>query len=275
MKIKKITYAIAVAGLASVAGSAWAQSAKFTAVYSDSAELIRSEACDETGLGDNYCSELNLGNTGEVVATRMATIKVPNDKELLVGLSAQVELFTETLVKGKKGTTSNALVMAEGGVELFACNDDDVCYRGEPGRVVLSRRIQELEATLGGVIESCTVAVQVDPDTGTGSGTFDLDDCVVEDESIRLALTTMAAHHFNFVFPNMPQGDYEVIARFSANSTAVTEVWCDEIHDYCEEADGGAGGSAYAVIGKYLMSVQQVHAVKDENGDPVIVEIPN
>jgi hypothetical protein len=271
--MKRILISIVVASAMFSVG-AMAQSAKFTAVYSDSPELIRSEACAYTGTVDEtYCTDLGLGNTGEVVAKRMATIKVPNGKELLVGLSAQVELFTETVVRGKKGTTSMATVMAEGGVELFACDEDDVCYRGEPGRVVLSRRIQELEATLGGVIESCTVAVQVDPDSGTGSGSFDLDDCVVEDEAIRLALTTMAAHHFNFVFPNMPQGDYEVIARFSANSSAVTDVWCDEIHAFCEVTDGGAGGSAYAVIGKYLMSVQQVHAVKDENGEPVIVVI--
>ncbi len=251
---------------------AMAQSAKFTAVYSDSAELIRSEACADAGtLDGSYCTDLGLGNTGEVVATTMATIKVPQSKELLVGVSAQVELFTETIVKGKKGTTSRALAMAEGGVELFAC--DGVCYRGEPGRVVLSKRTQELEATLAGVIESCTVEVQVDPDTGTGSGSFDLDDCVVEDESIRLALTTMAAHHFNFVFPNLPQGEYAVIARFSVNSAAEAEVWCEEQHDFCVVADGGAGGGAYAVIGKYLMSVQEVRAVKDENGDPTIVDM--
>jgi len=250
---------------------AMAQSAKFAAVWSDSAELIRSEACTETGLDDSYCSDLGLGNTGEVVATTMATIKVPQSKELLVGVSAQVELFTETIAKGKKGTTSRALAMAEGGVELFACNG--VCYRGEPGRIVLSKRTQELEATLAGVIESCTVDVQVDPDTGTGSGSFDLGDCDVEDESIRLALTTMAAHHFNFVFPNLPQGDYDVIARFSVDSAAEAEVWCDEQYTYCDPADGGAGGAAYAVIGKYMMTIQEVRAVKDEGGDPTQVDM--
>jgi hypothetical protein len=252
--------------------TAMAQSAKFAAVWSDDPELIKSEACADAGtLNDVYCDDLNLGNTGEVTATTMATIKVPQSKELLVGISAQVELFTETIVKGKKGTTSRALAMAEGGVELFACND--VCYRGEPGRVVLSKRTQELEATLAGVIESCIVDVEVVDDIATGSGSFNLGMCDVEDEAIRLALTTMAAHHFNFVFPNLPQGEYEVIARFSANSAAEAEVWCDEQYTYCDPDDGGAGGAAYAVIGKYMMSIQEVRAVKDEGGDPTEVEM--
>jgi len=251
---------------------AFAQSAKFTAVWSDTASLIRSEACHATNAAD-YCTDLNLGNNGEQVATAIATIKVPQAKELLVGVSAQVELFTETLARGKKGTTSTAVAMAEGGVRLFACND--VCYEGKPGRVTLSKRTQELEATLAGVIESCTVDVTVDTDTGLGSGSFDLDDCVVEDESIRLALTTMAAHHFNFVFPNLPQGDYEVIARFDTNSSASSEVTCDtSVYDYCSTTDGSAGAGAYAVIGKYMVTVQEVQAVHDEGGDPVEVDLP-
>jgi hypothetical protein len=253
--------------------TAMAQSAKFTAVYSDAPELIRSEACAELRLDDTYCSTLGLGNTGEVVAYTMASIKVPQSKELLVGLSAQVELFTETLVRGKKGTTSTATAFAEGGVRLFACNG--ACYEGEPGRIVLSNRTQELEATLGGVIESCTLDLAVDFDLETASGSFDLDDCVVEQESIRLALTTMSANHFNFVFPNLPQGDYEVIARFDTNTSAAAAVTCDTtIYDFCVVEDGSAGAAAVAIIGKYMMTVQEVRAVKNEGGDPVVVALP-
>ena len=248
-----------------------AQSAKFTAVWSDTAQLIRSEACHDTNEA-SYCTDLQLGNTGEVVADVVAHIKVPQAKELLVGVSAQVELFTETLAKGKKGTTSTAIAMAEGGVRLFACNG--VCYEGEPGRVTLSKRTQELEATLAGVIESCTTEVKVNTDTGVGSGSFDLDDCVVEQESIRLALTTMASHHFNFVFPNLPQGYYEIIARFDTDSSAMSEVTCDtSVYDYCSTSDGSAGAAAYAVIGKHMITVQEVQAIKDEGGDPTEVDI--
>ena len=269
--MKRILISIVLAS-AMFSVTAMAQSAKFAAVWSDNPELIRSEACADAGtLNDDYCNDLGLGNTCEVTATTMASIKIPQAKELLVGISAQVELFTETVAKGKKGTTSRALAMAEGGVELFACNG--VCYRGEPGRIVLSKRTQELEATLAGVIESCTVDVEVVDDVATGSGSFNLGMCDVEDEAIRLALTTMAAHHFNFVFPNLPQGNYDVIARFSANSAAEAQVWCEDQYTYCDAADGGAGGAAYAVIGKYMMSIQEVRAVKDEGGDPTEVDM--
>jgi hypothetical protein len=267
---KRVLMAAAALSLVSTTGSA--QSAKFTAVWSDTAQLVRSEACHATNEAD-YCTDLNLGNTGQQVAKVMAEIKVPQSKELLVGVSAQIELFTETLAKGKKGTTSTAVAMAEGGVRLFACNS--VCYEGQPGRVILSKRTQELEATLAGVIESCTVAVTVNPDSGIGSGSFNLSNCIVEEEAIRLALTTMAAHHFNFVFPNLPQGDYEVIARFDTDSSATSEVTCDtSVYDYCSTSDGSAGAAAYAVIGKHMITVQEVRAIKDEGGDPTEVVLP-
>ena len=112
---------------------------------------------------------------------------------------------------------------------------------------MLASRTQELEATLGGVIESCTTT-DIDFSTALGfvtsvnSVTWDLDDCEVEDEAIRLALTTMAAHHFNFVFPNLPQGNYKVIARFTTSARAEAEVTCGAEYDFCDITEGGAGG---------------------------------
>lgn len=242
---------------------AMAQSAKFAAVWTDGTTVVRSEACATTS-GD-YCTEAGLSNTGETVGLTMATIKVPQSKELLVGISAQVELMTETIVKGKRGSLSKAMAMAEGGVELSACNASG-CYPGMPGRIVLSSRTQELEAILAGIIEDCTVEVQVDPDTGTGAGTFDLGDCTVADEMIGLALSTMAAHHFNFVFPDLPQGDYDIIARFSTNALATAEASCPAESPYCEDGDGNASASAYAIIGKTMMTIQEVRAVKGSLG---------
>jgi len=266
---KKLNMVVLVAALAAVVSAPVlaAPSAKFAAIWSETeASVVRAEACADAGTVDTtYCTDAGLGNTGEVVGTTLATIKVPSSKELLVGVSAQVELFTETLAKGKKGTTSSALAMAEGGVELLACSEAG-CFMGKPGRVVLNKRTQELEATLAGVIEECTVDVQVDTDTGTGSGTFNLDDCTVEDEAIKLALTTMSAHHFNFVFPDLPQGDYSIIAKFSTNAAATASVTCGDEYTYCAVEDGGAGGSAYAVIGKYMMTIQEVRAVQGSLG---------
>jgi len=248
-----------------------AQSAKFTAVYNDSAEVVRSDACSSTV--ENFCDELGIGsNDSDEVASTIATIRVPQAKELLVGLSAQVGLWTSTVVKGKRGSYSRALAFAEGGVDLYACNQaSGTCYVGQPGHVVLSSRQQELEAVLGGVIEECDLELTVDPDALTASGSFDLSDCTVANEMIGLALTTLAAHHFNFVFPNLPQGDYQVVAKLSTSAAAESEWNCGNSYDPCVlegEEDPSATGQAYAFIGKHIMTVQTVRAVKGENGDP-------
>ena len=274
--MKRILICIALAS-AMFSVTAMAQSAKFASVWDDGGTIITSVACEDTQTMDvSYCDDLGLTG-GTAVGMEMATIKVPQSKELLVGISAQIELFTETAVKGKKGTTSTATAGADAAVELFACNNG-TCYAGQPGQVMLASRDQELEATLGGVIETCTT-YDIDVTTTEGFVTsvnsvqWDLDDCEVEDEAIRFALTTMAAHHFNFVFPNLPQGEYEVIARFSTAARATADVTCGGEMDFCDVTEGGAGGAASVIIGKRMMTVQEVRAVKDDGGDAVEIEM--
>ena len=145
--MKRILICIALAS-AMFSVTAMAQSAKFASVWDDGGTIITSVACEDTQTMDvSYCDDLGLTG-GTAVGMEMATIKVPQSKELLVGISAQIELFTETAVKGKKGTTSTATAGADAAVELFACNNG-TCYAGQPGQVMLASRDQELEATLG------------------------------------------------------------------------------------------------------------------------------
>ena len=252
---------------------AMAQSAKFAAVWTDGVKVIKSEACDSTE--DNFCDEIT--NTGAQFGYTLANIKVPQSKELLVGISAQIELFTQTIVKGRKGSLSTATAMAEGGVSLLACNDaSGECFEGAPGYITLSKRQQELSAVLGGVIEECTFDVTLDVliDVASGSATWTLDDCVVLQEEISLALTTMAAHHFNFVFPDLPQGDYAVMATFKTDATAAAEASCSADAIYCDaELDGDASAVSHAIIGKTMMTVQEVRAVKGSLGSMEFIDI--
>jgi hypothetical protein len=265
-------------------GSEMAQSAKFTAVYedTDNIEIIRTEACASTD-GADYCDATG-SSTSLSVLKGFATIRVPQNKELLVGLSAQVGLGTFTEAKGKKGTRSIATAFAEGGVTLFACEAENttVCYEGRPGYVTLSNRMQQLEAVLGGVIESCDVEVLVDFDLKTASGSFTLADCAVLDEAISLGLTTLASHHFNFVFPDMPQGDFDIIAKFQTEASATAEAYCEYTYPGTEEEPdllgcldemGTANATAYAYIGKWMMTVQTVRAVKDEDVRGGVIDI--
>lgn len=298
---------------AMIAGSAVAQSAKFTAVYNDEIDptFVLSQACDSYPDG-SLCGELGAGDDNSVLSG-FAQIRVPQSKELLVGLSAQVALGTLTEVKGKRGSTSSAAAFAEGGVTLFACETETLnCYEGKPGYVTLSNRNQELEAVLGGVIENCDVTVVLEGeiiDDLTASGSFKLSDCSVLDEAISLGITTLASHHFNFVFPNLPQGDYDIVAKFETQASATAEAGCayesadlgcqdgvidsdvsegdcvltggypqyDEFDAYesCLYSSGSAKAEAWAYIGKWMMTVQTVRAVKDENGsygDPIVID---
>lgn len=252
--------------------TAIAQSSKFAAVWSENPIALAVTACDSTE--SLFCG--GLSDFDETAGYTMANIRVPQSKELLVGISAQVGLFTSTEVKGKRGSYSYAMAAAGGSVVPYACNIDTlVCTPGAPGTVVLDARIQELEAVLGGIIEECTFAVSlpVVNDFATGTATFNLGDCEVAQEEIGLALSTLSASHFNFVFPDLDQGDYAIVAYFVTAAGAEALANCPAESEYCLEGDGAAYAISHAFIGKTMMTVQTVRAVKNELGAMEIVEL--
>ena len=223
-------------------------SAKFAATYSNDGPYLVSmvtitDAIADTGL----IFDINEGYT-------FATIKVPQDKELLVGISSEIGLTTDTSIKGKNGGAAKAIAGAGAYVAVFACpvGGGDCTDLALPGPVALSERIQTLSARLGGVIESCT---DLNEDGGIDVKT----ECVVSDEEIGLALDTLASHHFNFVLPNMDQGEYNIIAYFVTGAMGSVDI------DETSVADGGtvsASTFAKAWIGNYMLTVQQVRATK-------------
>ena len=152
--MKKFLITIGALGLVPFfVGSAMAEgqpSAKFAATWTDSPGLqsavIITDATEDTVMVDS--------NTGYT----LATIKVPQDKELLVGVSAEIGLVTDTSVKGKNGGTARAIADAEAYVTVFAVpRDGGGDVTAAPGQIMLSKRVQDLGATLGGVIQSCAV----------------------------------------------------------------------------------------------------------------------
>lgn len=241
-----------------VSGAAVAgPSAKFAAVYGNDGPYVKSMAVIEDATQDTVASDENTGYT-------FATIKVPQDKELLVGLSAEVALTTDTSIKGKNGGTARAIAGAGAYVKICALHAGTatVAACAMPGPITLSKRVQELSATLGGVIESCTDA--------NGDGKIDVKtECAVSDEEIGLMLDTLAAHHFNFVLPDMDQGEYDITAYFMTSADVTVDI--DEV----SVMEGGeVSGSAFAkaFIGSYMMTVQQVRAVKGSILDIDIIE---
>jgi hypothetical protein len=242
--MKNLTIGL-VAASVMLAGPALAQSAKFAATYDDSRFSVVSVIDSDTQPND--CN-VNDGYT-------FATIKVPQDKELLVGVSSEVLLVTDTSIKGKDGGTARALAYASAEVTVGACPvDGGDCQIAAPGSVVLADRFQILEGTLGGVLTNCT--------DSNGDGDIDLSDCELTDEEISLVIDTLSSHHFNFVLEDMDQGDYNIVALFGTAA-------CNEISS---DGDAEAFAFAMAAIGKSMVTVQQVRATKDGIIDANIID---
>lgn len=237
-----------------MAGTALAgPSAKFAATYDDRSDndeyfnvvsIIGAEGTEQ----EFACNE----NDGY----QFATIKVPEQKELLVGLSAEIILITDTSIKGKEGGYARALAAAGGRMTILACPvGGGDCVMAAPGSVTLADRFQILDGVFGGVLEECT---DVD-----GDGSVDVPgECTFSDESIGLILDTLTSHHFNFVLPNMEQGEYDIKAMFSTFA-------CNSI---VTEGDASAATFAGAAFGKYMLTVQQVRAAKGGIIEAEIIE---
>lgn len=273
MRVKKLVCAVIGIGLVSiVAGAAMAgPSAKFAATWTDSPALASVAVITDATEDTVVVVDPNIGYT-------LATIKVPQDKELLVGVSAEIGLVTYGAVKGKDGGTAKAIADAEAYVTVFAVpKAGGVDVIAAPGKIMLSKRVQELGATLGGVIQECTDGdtdfdgnANVEPD-----GTIDIaTECLVTDEEISLLQDTTAAHHFNFVLPNMDQGEYDIKAVFTTGARAEVDI-CDvgEACMYDPEGTVRASAEAKAVINKTMLTVQQVRAAKGGVIDTEITEM--
>jgi hypothetical protein len=125
------------------------------------------------------------------------------------------------------------------------------------------------------VIQSCEVNCVQDELTGeiVCDDIVIADDCEVTDEEIGLLQSTTAAHHFNFVLPNLDQGVYDIKAVFTTGARAEVDI-CDEGEACSYDPDGTVTASAMAsaIINKTMLTVQQVRAAKGGLQDTEIIE---
>ena len=171
------------------------------------------------------------------------TIKTSNQKDLFVGTSFEVGLYTKTIVKSKNMVSDTST--ARGSVQVRVLVDG---VPAEPGAVVFGRRSQTLSATLEGQIGG---ALTVDPTTGS----IVVDPALVNPETIELILRTMDAASFNFVALNVPQGVHTVTVQARINTGGSAEEGEFE---------------ARALVGKGSVTVESVRLIKDAN---VILEV--
>lgn len=163
-------------------------------------------------------------------------IKTPEKKDLLIGVSFETGLYTQTKVKGKRGDSDSATASAM--IKVRVLIDGISAW---PPQVVYDRRTQMLNAVLGGVIESCQDL--------NADGVINVAlECFVTDEEIELILDTMAAHHFNFVAPNMSTGVHQLVVEVMITSSSVSDA------------------AAMATVGRGSLSVEEVRATNTEYG---------
>jgi len=179
------------------------------------------------------------GGTGDLIVP----IKTANKSDLLVGVSLQSTVVTDTTAKGKNGEVSTSV--AEGEVAVCLSVDDGAHTDLAPDCVVFEMRRQTLETKLSGVL-TCTAT-----DAG---GNVDFDDfCYVsDDEYVRLLLETMSANHFNFVVRNLGPGDHTITATVAGT----TSTNCSG-NDVC---------AADVAVGPGSITVEEVRATNDDSG---------
>lgn len=156
-------------------------------------------------------------------------------KDLIVGLSFETNLFTETVVRSKGGTKDSSTASAAIRMKVFV--DGEMI---QPGEVVFDKRHQELWAQLGGVLD-CQDTVDAD---GVYDGIISFDECDLTEEEIGLILDTTAAHSFNFLAYNIGSGSHliEAYAKLEKDGTTQT-----------------GESNASASLGKGTLSVWEVH----------------
>ncbi len=248
-EMRKSAYIVIVAVVALVAfvsGNAQAQSAKFAANWSNDVVSVKagiaynpSDPTNTTPIctdQDGVPIEPDEDNICYNTEALLAKIGVAQQKDLLIGVSAQIGLVTLTQAKKVTDTTTlgEALAEAKVGVtvELRDPETGEVFQTAAPGPVIFAARLQEIKV-----------------------GCADGDEVMVS-----LLLKTTAAHHFNFLGIDLDQGVYDVEAVFDLNAFA-SVVGVDSLAE------------AEVILGPRMLTLQEVRAVKDSL-DPLPIPVP-
>jgi len=220
--MKKIATILAISLL--TATSAFAASAKFTA-------NVNTMAVVSPMLATNDADDWSTVMSGQ--------IHTATPKDLLIGVSLETSLLTDTVVKSSGGARD--VSTAEAAIEVKVLVDG---IEAAPGVVVFDKRKQQLSAALGGYYTECV-------DANLDGITDVLTECVLAPEEIELLLDTTAAHHFNFIKADLGQGTHTVVVKSKISNNTVS-------------ANGSA--SASALLGKGSLSVEEVQAVNSPDG---------
>lgn len=185
-------------------------------------------------------------------------IKVPTFKDLFIDVSLECGLVTNTKVMSKAlqraVATAEAMVKVRvlvNGVPIKVGNFDLLTPDTE---ITYARREQTLIAEFAGSLaipdgETWGDCLEV----GAGNITRIKPGCL-EEESLQLILDTMNANSFNFVAPDLPQGEYYIEVQAMLDYTA-------QVPEYTD-ADAKA---TTALLGHGSVTIETVRMIKSED----------
>jgi len=227
----------AIAATTFCAGPVMAQSAKFAAGW-DTAPVsaTSNDSCVYDPLLDSSICTDNPDGTN--VTMLLATLKIPQGKEVLVSVSAETLIHLITEAKGGRKNVSDVTenfssrALAQGDVEVtlsLVATNGSTCGIAPDSNVTLASEMRELTVSGGGDMTMLTD----------------------EDFWIEVGIETASkgAHHFEFLGVNCDQGDYSLTATFDL--TAITKA-------------SGYDSNAVATVTLYdrMVTMQEVRAVK-------------
>jgi hypothetical protein len=157
-------------------------------------------------------SDIAIMDQGDVNYTTILTQQLKtSNRSLFIDMSLECGLLTKTTVKSKGGTKDTSSASAAVMVRVLVNGKV-----AAPGEVTYCQRTQELSATFGGILQSCTDA--------NGDGTILASECEFLDEELSLLQSTMNAASFNFLTETLASGVHtiEVQAKIFSSTTSQT-----------------------------------------------------
>lgn len=174
----------------------------------------------------------------------MATLKVPEGKEILMGVSSEIGIHLITEAKGGRKDVGDV----ESNFSSTAKAQGDV-------DVTLS--LEQADGTTCGIAPSNSVTLKSEMRELTVSGGGDMSMLTDEEFWINVKIETdsIGAHHFEFLGVDCDGGDYTLTATFDL--TAITEA-------------SGYDSSATATVTLWdrMITMQELRAVKGSIVDP-------
>jgi hypothetical protein len=224
-------------------------------LHADGAATFSGATSSSTGLVvDNI-----LGAAAAPILS--TTLKVPgNKKSLLIGVSLESSLITNTKKKG--------LPEACAGVEVTVKIDG---VSVAPGTVRYTTRCQKYDALYTDITTKlttqCVDADVVNPDNSITpkDGVYQVaTECTFTDQDIAKILSTTSANHFNFIAPDVGEGEHTITVEASVSASAADSNIGSAGNT---KAISSLNASSFAAINVGTLSVQVVRSAKPHHED--------